>query len=297
MGVVYTARDTNLDRFVAIKVLPAEKVADPERKQRFIQEAKAASALNHPNIITIYDIDSENSCDYIAMELVPGRTLDDIITRRRPRLPEALRYAVQIADALAAAHAAGIVHRDLKPANVMVTDSGLVKVLDFGLAKLTDEPEISADDATRTARTVTEDGTVMGTAPYMSPEQTEGRKVDARSDIFSFGSVLYEILTGRRAFQGDSRMSILAAVLDKEPQPVGELVPGLPKELERIVARCLRKELARRSQSMAEIKLALEEIKEESESGSTAQAARKPASRWRWAAIPALAAAVGAVAW
>src|SRR5436190_17842438 len=131
MGVVYKAHDTHMDRPVAIKVLPPDKVSDPARKQRFIQEAKAASALNHPNIITIYDIDSENGCDYIAMELVPGRTLDDIITRRRPRLPEALRYAVQIADALATAHAAGIVHRDLKPANVMVTDTGLVKVLDF----------------------------------------------------------------------------------------------------------------------------------------------------------------------
>src|SRR5439155_16437917 len=139
MGVVYEARDRRLDRRVALKILPPAKMADPDRKQRFIQEAKAASALNHPNIITIYDIDSENDCDYIAMELVPGRTLGDIITRRRPRVTDALRYAIQIADALAAAHAAGIVHRDLKPANVMVTDTGLVKVLDFGLAKLTDE--------------------------------------------------------------------------------------------------------------------------------------------------------------
>src|SRR5260221_518371 len=185
MGVVYEARDRRLDRRVAIKVLPPAKVSDPARKQRFIQEAKAASALNHPNIITIYDIDSENGCDYIAMELVPGRTLDDIVTRRRPRLPEALRYAVQIADALATAHAAGIVHRDLKPDNVMVTETGLVKVLDFGLAKLTDEAETSADDVTRTVRAVTEDGTVVGTAAYMSPEQAEGKKVDARSDIFS----------------------------------------------------------------------------------------------------------------
>src|SRR5258708_22075984 len=298
MGVVYEARDRRLDRRVAIKVLPPAKVSDPARKQRFIQEAKAASALNHPNISTIYDIDSENGCDYIAMELVPGRTLDDIITRRRPRLPDALRYAVQIADALATAHAAGIVHRDLKPDNVMVTETGLVKVLDFGLAKLTDEAEASADDVTRTVRAVTEDGTVVGTAAYMSPEQAEGKKVDARSDIFSFGSVLYEILTGRRAFQGDSRMAIMAAVLDKEPQPIVELAPDLPKELERIVARCLRKDLARRSQSMAEIKLALEEIKDESQSGSIAPVTRKPASRSRGAALAiAAAVAVGAAAW
>src|SRR5215510_10815584 len=213
MGVVYEARDRSLDRRVAIKLLPAAKVSDPARKQRFIQEAKAASALNHPNIITIYDIDSESGCDYMAMELVPGRTLDDIITRRRPRLAEALRYAVQIADALATAHAAGIVHRDLKPENVMVTETGLVKVLDFGLAKLTDENETSADNVTRTVRAVTEDGAVVGTAAYMSPEQAEGKKVDARSDIFSFGSVLYEILTGRRAFHGDSKLSTLSAIL------------------------------------------------------------------------------------
>src|SRR5882672_3745376 len=286
MGVVYEARDRRLDRRVALKILPPAKVSDPARKQRFIQEAKAASALNHPNIITIYDIDSENGSDYIAMELVPGRTLDDIITRRRPRLAEALRYAVQIADALAAAHAAGIVHRDLKPDNVMITETGLVKVLDFGLAKLTDEADTSADDVTRTVRAVTEDGTVVGTAAYMSPEQAEGKKVDARSDIFSFGSVLYEILTGRRAFQGDSLMSIMVAVLDKEPQPIGGLAPDL------------RKDLSRRSQSMAEIKLALEEIKEESQSGSIAPVTRKPTSRWRGAALAiAAVAALGVGAW
>ena len=284
MGVVYEALDRHLDRHIALKILPPEKVADPARKQRFIQEAKAASALNHPGIVTIHDIDEAGGVDYIAMELVPGRTLEELLARRRPSTAEALRYAVQIAGAMAAAHGAGIVHRDLKPANVMVTDSGLVKILDFGLAKLTDESQITEDDATRTERAMTEEGTVMGSAPYMSPEQTEGQKVDARSDIFSFGSLLYEMLSGRRAFRAETRMKTMAAILNAEPQPLGELAPGLPKELERIVARCLRKDLARRSRSMAEIEIALEELKEESESGTSGAAspARKPAGRRRW---------------
>src|SRR6266567_5368471 len=288
MGVVYEAIDRHLDRRVALKILPPEKVADPARKLRFIQEAKAASALNHPNIITIYDISAADGVDYIAMELVAGRTLEDLLAKRRPKVSEVLKYAVQIADALAAAHAAGIVHRDLKPANVMVTESGLVKVLDFGLAKLTDREEVSEDDVTRTERAVTEDGTVVGSAAYMSPEQAEGRKVDARSDIFSFGLVLYEMLSGNRAFRAETRMATMAAVLNKEPTPISEITPGLPKELERIVARCLRKDLARRSQSIAEIKIALEELKEETESGasmSMATAARKPTARRRWIAL------------
>src|SRR5215469_6173605 len=264
MGVVYEALDRHLDRRVALKVLPPEKVTNRARKQRFIQEAKAASALNHPNIITIYDISVADGVDYIAMELVPGRTLEDLLARRRLKLPEILKYAVQIADALAAAHGAGIVHRDLKPANIMVTDSGLVKVLDFGLAKLT-ESVSTEDDETRTARAVTEEGTVVGTVSYMSPEQAEGKKVDARSDIFSFGLVLYEMLSGKRAFRAETRMATLAAILNSEPVPLVEVVPGVPKELERIVTRCLRKDLARRSQSIAEVKLEMEELIEESE--------------------------------
>src|SRR5579859_7437762 len=183
MGVVYEAVDHHLDRHVALKILPPDKVANPTRKRRFVGEAKAASALNHPNIVTIYDINAANGVDYIAMELVSGRTLEELLLKRRLKLVETLKYAVQIADALAAAHVAGIVHRDLKPSNVMVTESGLVKVLDFGLAKLTDDSEVTEEDETRTQRSVTEAGMVMGTAPYMSPEQAEGRKVDERSDI------------------------------------------------------------------------------------------------------------------
>src|ERR1041385_3452435 len=267
MGVVYKATDTHLDRPVAVKVLRPEAVTSPERKRRFVQEAKAASALNHPNILHIYDIDESGGVAFITMEYVQGQTLDQRIPRKGLRINDALKYAVQMADALAAAHAAGIVHRDLKPANLMVTESGLVKVLDFGLAKLTDVSDVSADDATRTEPGITAEGTVVGSAAYMSPEQAEGKKVDTRSDIFSFGLVLYEMLSGKRAFRAETRMGILAAILNQEATPLGELAPGLPKEVERIVARCLRKDLARRIQSMAEIKIALEELKEETESG------------------------------
>jgi serine/threonine protein kinase len=200
MGVVYKARDTHLDRFVALKILPAEKVADPDRRRRFVQEAKAASALNHPHIVTIHDIDEADGVHFIAMEYVDGKTLDQLIPRHGMRLNEALKVAVQIADALAAAHEAGIVHRDLKPGNLMMTEKGQVKVLDFGLAKLTEKILPSAEDATLTAKPDTEEGKILGTVAYMSPEQAEGKKVDARSDIFSFGSVLYEMVTGRRAF-------------------------------------------------------------------------------------------------
>ncbi|MEK7407209.1 MAG: protein kinase [Acidobacteriota bacterium] len=272
MGVVYKARDTHRDRFVAIKVLPPEKVADPERKRRFVQEAKAASALNHPNIVTIHDITSDAGCDFIVMEHVAGKTLDQLIGRKGLKLSEALKCAVQMADALAKAHAAGIIHRDLKPGNVMVTGDGLVKVLDFGLAKLT-EPLTGEEAPTQTA-----EGTIVGTVAYMSPEQAEGKPVDTRSDIFSFGSVLYEMLTGQRAFKGDSRVSTLAAVLRQEPALMGEEVPA---ELRRVVARCLRKDPARRFQHMDDVKIALEELKEESDSGSLVSTAPQRKSRRR----------------
>ena len=291
MGVVWKARDARLDRLVAVKVLPADKVNNPERKRRFVQEAKAASALNHPNIITIYEILSGDGVDCIVMEFVRGKTLDHLITRKGLRTAETLKYAIQITDALAKAHAAGIVHRDLKPGNIMVNDDGLVKVLDFGLAKLTEPEEAVDDDATRTIRAETVEGVILGTACYMSPEQAEAKKVDARSDIFAFGSVLYEMVTGQRAFRGDSKMSVLAAILHEEPAPVGKLTAGVPRDLEKIIARCLRKEPARRFQHMDDLKVALEELKEESESGhwepltATPVRGRMPRRSWIVAVI------------
>src|SRR5215475_9103061 len=207
MGEIFKARDPRLNRTVAIKALSIEGMGDPDRRRRFIQEAQAASGLNHPNIITIHDIISDAENEYMVMEYVSGKTLSELIQAGGLGVEKTLRYGVQISDALAAAHAAGIVHRDLKPGNVMVTESGLVKILDFGLAKLTEDTAISGLEDEKTLevakRPKTEEGIIMGTASYMSPEQAEGRPVDARSDIFSLGSVLYEMVTGRKAFQGE----------------------------------------------------------------------------------------------
>jgi len=266
MGIVYKARDLHLDRFVALKILLPGRAADQERKRRFVREAKICSALNHPNIIHIYDISAEAGVDLIAMEYVEGKTLDERIGRRGLSLKDTLKYAVQITDALAKAHSAGVIHRDLKPSNIMVNEDETVKVLDFGLAKLTEH--IKYDESASTARAstgekaITDKGTILGTVAYMSPEQMEGKTLDPRSDIFSFGAVLYEMITARRAFQGDSKISTLSAILSKEPPPISV---EIPPDLERIVARCLRKDPARRFQSMADLKVALEELKEESD--------------------------------
>ncbi len=276
MGVVYRALDTNLDRPVAIKVLPATAFGNADKRARFVQEAKSASALSHRNIITIYGIDTGEidgqPVDFIAMEYVPGKTLDKLIGRKGMRITEALRCAIQIADGLAAAHGAGIIHRDLKPANVIVNDAGEVKILDFGLAKLTepDEPDVFAPtQSVHLAPDMrTEAGTIIGTVAYMSPEQADAHKVDERSDIFSFGAVLFEMVTGRRAFSGDSKLSTLAAVLHKDPAPLNLKDDGVPRELSRIIARCLRKDPKRRWQSMADVKVALEDVLQEFDTGS-----------------------------
>ena len=275
MGVVYRALDTHLDRSVAVKVLPATAVANADRRARFSQEAKSASALSNRHIVTIFDIDTGQvdgqPVDFIAMEYVAGKTLERLIGRKGIRLNDALRYAIQIADGLAAAHSAGIVHRDLKPANVIVNEQGEVKILDFGLAKLTEieEPDVFAvtQSVHVDAMLRTEAGTIIGTVAYMSPEQADGHTVDARSDIFAFGSVLYEMITGKRAFSGDSKLSTLASVLHSEPVPLSQLGPGIPRDLERIISRCLRKDPQRRWHSIADIKVALEDVLEELESG------------------------------
>ncbi len=272
MGVVYRAVDPRLGRKVAIKVLPASAVANPDRERRLIQEARAASALNHPNIVTIYEIDhcemDGQATSFIAMEYVPGSTLAQLIGGKGLRLRDALKYAAQIADALSAAHAAGIVHRDLKPSNVIVTPQGTAKILDFGLAKLNTvtEPDAYAETVVG-GGPATEEGMVLGTVAYVSPEQAEGRPLDSRSDIFSFGSVLYEMITGRQAFPGTSKLSSLSSVLTRDPLPASQSIPGSPRELDKLITRCLKKDPARRWQSMADIKVALEEISEELESG------------------------------
>jgi serine/threonine-protein kinase len=270
MGDIYKAQDPRLNRFVAVKVLSLSSNAEPERRRRFIQEAQAASALNHPNIITIHDIVSQGDAEFMVMEFVSGKTLVDLIPKGGLGLPQALKYAVQITDALTAAHAAGIVHRDLKPANVMVTQSGLVKILDFGLAKLTDRgPMTGADDATKTLgeAPLTVEGSIMGTLSYMSPEQAQGKKVDARSDIFSFGLVLYEMVTGTRAFHGENALSTLSAILRDEHKPIADITPDVPPQIEQVVKRTLRKNPDDRWQSMQEVRAALNALLRESDSG------------------------------
>jgi len=301
MGEVYKARDSRLNRLVALKILLPDRMANSERRQRFVQEAQLASSLQHPHIVVIYEIGSAGGVDFISMELVRGRTLEALIPRAGMRLGEALKIAVQVADALTAAHAAGVVHRDLKPGNIMVTEEGQAKVLDFGLAKLMETAPAGEQDETHTQvpAVKTEEGTVLGSAPYMSPEQVEGKNVDARSDIFSFGAILYEMFSGKRAFSGESKMSTLAAVLQADPKPLsGQMSDALPREVERLVLRCLRKDLNARAQHMADLKIGLAELLEDSQSGSLdapALATRKPAKRRWW--IPAGAVlAVGALA-
>jgi len=272
MGEIYKARDSRLNRMVAVKVLSPGKTRDPVGRRRFIQEAQAASALNHPNIITIHDILPDGDTQYMVMEYVPGKTLHDMILAGRLPVSQVLQFATQMANALSAAHAAGIIHRDFKPANVMVTSSGLVKVLDFGLAKLTDlssrmEVTSEGDPNTLTAAPLTREGSIMGTLNYMSPEQAEGLKVDARSDIFSFGAVLYEMLTGHRAFDGDSGISTLSAVLRDEVKPIHEIAPEVPSELANIVNQCLRKSSAARWQSMTDVETELNGLKRRSDLG------------------------------
>ncbi len=253
MGEVYKAKDTRLGRIIALKTLPAEKIADTDRKRRFLGEARAAAQLNHPNIVTIHDISEENGICFIAMEYVAGSTLDQLNTDGGLPAKDALKYASDIADALIAAHSVGIIHRDLKPANVIVTKDGRAKLLDFGLAQFV----APSQDETATLRTLP--GAIMGTAAYMSPEQAQGRELDARSDIFSFGLVLYEMLCGERAFRGDTWISTLAAILHQEPRPLREIQASIPASIARHVERCLRKDRSERFQSMLEVKQALTE--------------------------------------
>jgi Tol biopolymer transport system component len=257
MGEVYKARDLRLNRLVAIKILRTDRSTDPTRRQRFAQEARSASALNHPNIVAIYDVFEHDGMDCLVMELIAGDTLDALIPRTGMRWPDALRIAIPVAEGLRKAHAAGIVHRDLKPSNVMVADDGPVKILDFGIAKIV-EAELGENDATRTAAPVTAEGAVMGTVNYMSPEQAQARHVDARSDIFSFGVMLYEMLVGGRVFQEDSAIGTLAAILHRDPPPLDPAIA--PPALSRILQRCMKKNPDDRWQSISDVKQLLEDV-------------------------------------
>jgi len=266
MGVVWRAVDTRLDREVALKVLPDSATADPLRLERLVREAKAASALNHPNIVTIYEINSDGDQHFIAMELIHGRALSDIL---RPSLPfppgETVRYMIQFCDGLAKAHAARIVHRDIKPSNIMLTDDGLVKILDFGLAKSVPEPS-SLETTHTSAVALTVAGVVMGTIPYMAPEQAAGEPAGARSDVFSTGVVLYEMLAGVRPFDGRSRAAVLEAVLRADPAPLQSLAPAVPDELADIVHTCLRKAPEARYANAGELAIHLRSFERHSSS-------------------------------
>jgi eukaryotic-like serine/threonine-protein kinase len=255
MGVVYRAHDTRLDRDVAIKVLPTDRPLSQTARARFQREAMAASALNHPNIITIYEVNSEDNIDFIVMEYVRGATLASVVKKRKLELGEAIRYCIQIADALTKAHAAGIIHRDLKPGNIMVTEDGLVKVLDFGLAKF--NPSAASDgEITNTEPnqfTLTQPGAVTGTVAYMSPEQARGERVDARSDIFSFGIVMFEVFSGHLPFTGPNSIALLHNLHFSPPRDLTQMRPDVPKPLVSLISRMLEKKTEKRIQTVAEV--------------------------------------------
>jgi tetratricopeptide (TPR) repeat protein len=266
MGVVYCARDLKLDRLVALKILAPEQMANPRRRARFAGEAKAASALNNPNIVTIYEIESVDGVDYIAMEYIRGATLRDLVPASGMELSLALDYASQTASALAAAHSAGIIHRDVKPANIMVAKSGLVKLLDFGIAVM-EQPEVDANATTSTMAFLTRPGTVVGTLAYMSPEHAQGGGVGPRSDIFSLGVVLYQMLTGTLPFQGSSQVSLLYEIVHTPAPALSRVRPELPPVLGRILEKALEKDPEQRYQSAGELLRDLKDISRQLESG------------------------------
>jgi len=293
MGVVWLAEDTRLGRRVALKVLPASMAGDAARRARFEREARAIAALNHPNIVTLHSVEESEGITFLTMELVDGRRLREMVPKDGLGLQKILEYSLAIADALAAAHEQGVIHRDLKPDNIMVTGSGRVKVLDFGLAKMREAAEESPNTSMPTTA-VTEEGKIVGTVAYMSPEQAEGKTLDQRSDIFSFGVVLYEMSTGRRPFQGDTAISTISAILKDTPVPPHEINTSLPPQLARIVRRCLEKEPDRRYHSTPDLRNDLRELKEDSESGElsaesvAAGVARKAAAGPRSSSRPLL---------
>ena len=296
MGEVYRARDTRLDRTVAVKVLPQHLSENAELRRRFEQEARAVSSLNHPNICTLYDIGRENGVDFMVMEYIEGETLADRLQKGALPLDEALACAVAIGDALDKAHRQRIVHRDLKPGNVMLIKSG-PKLLDFGLAKLQPKSVQDADlSAVTEQKPLTEKGAILGTFQYMAPEQLEGGDTDSRTDIFAFGALLYEIVTGHKAFAGKSQASLISAIMSSEPRPISELRPATPKSIDRIVRRCLAKDPDDRWQSARDVVLELSSIGDEDETKETSVPTPRIRERLAWTAL-VLAAAVIAGVW
>ncbi|PYQ49238.1 MAG: hypothetical protein DMF78_18865 [Acidobacteria bacterium] len=293
MGEVYRARDTRLDRTVAIKILPSDLARSATLRQRFEREARAISALDHPHICVLHDVGRQDGIDFLVMEYLEGESLDERLRKGALPLPQALRYGIEIAQALDCAHRKGIVHRDLKPANVMITKSG-TKLLDFGIAKLraARPPSASPPGGPPTGdRPLTRQGTLLGTFRYMSPEQLEGREPDVRSDIFAFGSVLYEMVTGQRCFNGTSQASLIAAVLTAEPPPISRLQPLVPTALDRVVAKCLAKDPDDRWQSAGDLASQLEWLA----ASSASAAVPAPATRARRGQRVAWAVAVAAL--
>jgi serine/threonine protein kinase len=286
MGEVYRAKDTRLDRTVAIKILPAEFSSDPASRQRFEREAKTISSLNHPHICVLYDIGHQDGVDYIVMECVEGESLAKRLERGALPLDQTLRFGAQIAEALDKAHRNGVVHRDLKPANIMLTSSG-AKLLDFGLAKEAAPPAgVHTVTAASPSSPVTQQGTIIGTFQYMSPEQVEGKDVDGRSDIFSLGAVLYEMVTGNRAFQGKTQLSVASAILEREPEPISVIKPLTSRALERAVQHCLAKDPEDRWQTGRDLASELKWIGESSSQSaapvSTAAAAHPAKTMKQW---------------
>src|SRR5499425_85817 len=263
MGEVYRARDTRLERSVAIKILPEQLSKDPTRRQRFEREAKAISCLNHPHICVLHDIGSQDGIDYLVMECVEGETLAKRLEKGPLPLEQVLKYGAQIADALDKAHRAGIVHRDLKPGNIMLTSTG-AKLLDFGLAKPTAAASLATMTATKLESPVTQEGTIVGTYQYMSPEQVEGKELDGRSDIFSLGAVLYEMLTGKKAFEGKSQLSVASSILEKEPEAICTVKPLTPPALEHAIGLCLAKNPEERWQTAKDLAQELRWVSESS---------------------------------
>ncbi|MGI9069593.1 MAG: protein kinase domain-containing protein [Pyrinomonadaceae bacterium] len=274
MGVVYLARDIQLDRIIALKFLPVEVASNSERMRRFVQEAKAAATLNHPNIAHIYEIGEWEGTRFIAMEHIEGETLRLRVKRESVRLGEALDVATQIASALTAAHRAGIIHRDMKPENVMLAPEGYVKVLDFGLAKLTEQPATNSDASTLIG---TDPGMIMGTAQYMSPEQARALDTDARTDIWSLGVVLYEMITGHAPFEGATKSDMIASILEREPRPLSSHSPHLPPELWRIIKKALRKDREERYQTMKDFGLDVKNLRREMEIEAELECSAQPA--------------------